>query len=172
MQHIPKSAQKTVSKPASKFTPIKATINDVTGISALLKEYSAMGNLLPRTAQDIQDNISEFWVIHDTASSPSSIIACGALEQFTDELIEIRSLVVNPTIQGSGLGRLMVEDLTKAARERGAKRLMALTYSVGFFEKLGFEVVEKDIFPEKIWSICVNCYKFNNCDEVAVVLYL
>jgi len=151
-----------------KFTPVKATIADIDGISLLLKEYADMGNLLPRTTQDIEENIEDFWVIHN----PNDVIACGALEQFTNELIEIRSLVVNPTIQGSGLGKILVQELIHAARQRGAKRLMALTYSVGFFEKLGFKIVEKDIFPEKIWSICVNCYKFKNCDEVAVVLYL
>ena len=151
-----------------KFTPIKATITDIDGISLLLKEYADMGNLLPRTPQDIEENIEDFWVIHDQ----KNVIACGALEQFTNELIEIRSLVVNPTIQGSGLGKILVQELIQAARLRGAKRLMALTYSVGFFEKLDFKIVEKDIFPEKIWSICVNCYKFKNCDEVAVVLYL
>lgn len=171
------------------FRPVKAKLTDIDGISLLLKDYADMGNLLPRTSQDIKDNIDEFWVIHDQqngdiskntdsknnnsiTSNAKHVIACGALEQFTDELIEIRSLVVNPTIQGSGLGKMLVQELTHAARKRGAKRLMALTYSVGFFEKLDFKVVEKDIFPEKIWSICVNCYKFNNCDEVAVVLYL
>ena len=153
----------------------KASLTDIDSISLLLKEYAQMGNLLPRTPQDIEENINNFWVIHDESASKKTekeTIACGALEQFTDELIEIRSLVVNPSSQGTGLGRILVEALTNAARQRGAKRLMALTYSVGFFERLGFEVVEKDIFPEKIWSICVNCYKFKNCDEVAVVLYL
>lgn len=155
-----------------RFLPKKATLEDISSISNLLEQYSKMGNLLPRTPQDIEDNIQHFWVIQDTESDDNETVACGALEQFTEELIEIRSLVVNPTIQGSGLGRILVNELIDVSRKRKAKRLMALTYSVGFFEKLGFAVVKKDIFPEKIWSICVNCYKFKNCDEVAVVLYL
>ena len=162
-----------MSHPSKKrFIPQKATHAEIDDISSLLEEYAQMGNLLPRTRQDIADNIDNFWILRDNQSNNEPAIACGALEQFTDELIEIRSLVVNPNIQGSGLGRILVNELINAARERGAKRLMALTYSVGFFEKLDFKVVEKDIFPEKIWSICVNCYKFKNCDEVAVVLYL
>lgn len=162
-----------------RFLPRKATTEDISSISNLLEQYSKMGNLLPRTAKDIKENINNFWVIQnldatgtDSKISDYETVACGALEQFTEELIEIRSLVVNPTIQGSGLGRILVNELINASRQRGAKRLMALTYSVGFFEKLGFKVVEKDIFPEKIWSICINCYKFKNCDEVAVVLHL
>jgi len=151
------------------FFVAQATIEHVEEISNLLKQYSKMGNVLPRTEQDITDYISDFKVVLD---SNNTVVACGALEHFTEELIEIRSLVVNPTIQGKGLGKLIVNDLIKAAKEHGAQRLMALTYSVGFFTKLGFEVVEKEIFPEKIWSICINCYKFKNCDETAVVLYL
>ena len=151
------------------FSSENAQIDDVNGIAELLKQYADMGNLLPRSAADIEKNIADFKVIRD---SKKQVIACGALEQFTDELIEIRSLVVDPTIQGKGLGKIIVNDLIKTAKARGAKRLMALTYSVGFFNKLGFEVVDKKIFPEKVWSICVNCYKFNNCDETAVLLHL
>jgi len=146
-----------------------AALDDVKGIASLLAQYAKMGNLLPRTKTDIEQNIANFKVIHD---EENNVIACGALESFTEELVEIRSLVVNPNKQKSGLGKLVVEELINTAKQTNAKRLMALTYSVEFFKKLGFEVVDKAIFPEKIWSICVNCYKFKNCDETAVVLYL
>ena len=49
---------------------------------------------------------------------------------------------------------------------------MALTYVPGFFGRLGFEVVSKDDLPEKVWQVCVKCYKFNRCDEIAVMLRL
>ena len=32
---------------------------------------------------------------------------------------------------------------------------MCLTYEQGFFEKLGFEVVDKETLPLKVWSDCV-----------------
>ena len=38
--------------------------------------------------------------------------------------------------------------------------------------KLGFKTVSKDTLPEKVWSVCVKCYKFNHCDEIAVLLEL
>jgi len=140
-----KDSPKYSTESNSEFIVAQATLDHVEGISKLLKQYSKMGNVLPRTEGDITDNIKDFKVVLDTGNT---VVACGALEHFTEELIET------------------------AAKKHGAKRLMALTYSVGFFTKLGFEVVEKEIFPEKIWSICVNCYKFKNCDETAVVLYL
>ena len=49
---------------------------------------------------------------------------------------------------------------------------MALTYVPEFFHKLEFRTVPKESLPEKVWGICVKCYKFNNCDETAVLLEL
>ena len=54
----------------------------------------------------------------------------------------------------------------------GIRKLMSLTYEKRFFEKLGFEVVQKESLPLKVWSDCVKCPKNDNCDEIAMVLTL
>jgi amino-acid N-acetyltransferase len=141
---------------------------DVASIQKLLNHYAAMGDLLLRSKSDIIDNLQHFRVI----KRGGEIIACGSLEHFTEELAEVRSLMVAAEIKGGGLGRKIVEDLIITARERGVKRVMALTYVPEFFHRIGFITVNKDIFPEKVWGICVNCYKFHNCDEIAVLLNL
>jgi len=142
-----------------------ATKNDIKGIQVLLNHYASMGDLLPRTKTDIINNLEHFRVIeHD-----GDIIACGSLENFTQELAEIRSLMVATNIKRGGLGRKIVDTLIEMAEQRKVSRLMALTYVPEFFHKMGFKTVDKDIFPEKIWGICVNCYKFHNCDEIAVL---
>ena len=41
-----------------------------------------------------------------------------------------------------------------------------------FFEKLGFEVIEKSELPQKIWGDCIKCAKFPECDEIALSLSL
>lgn len=145
-----------------------AETTDVDAIAGLLQAYARMGNLLPRTRQEIVDNISLFRV----AETEGAVVGCGALEIFTPDLAEVRSLVVQEGYKGGGSGRLLVERLIDDARRRGHRRLMALTYVPGFFHKLGFETVSKDLLPEKVWGICVRCYKFNNCDEIAVLKYL
>jgi amino-acid N-acetyltransferase len=147
---------------------VHAIASDVPRIQKLLNHYAAMGDLLPRTKTDIVNNLPHFRVI----KKDDEVIACGSLEHFTDELAEVRSLMVASDIKGGGLGRKIVEDLIDTARERGVTRVMALTYVPKFFHKLGFITVNKDIFPEKVWGICVNCYKFHNCDEIAVLLEL
>ena len=149
--------------------PVRAaTSDDISGIQVLLNHYAGMGELLPRTKTDIIANLAHFRVIEHEAN----IIACGSHEHFTEELAEIRSLMVASDIKGGGLGRKIVANLIDIAKQRKVGRLMALTYVPDFFHKLGFRTVEKDIFPEKIWGICVNCYKFHNCDEIAVLLEL
>lgn len=141
---------------------------DIPSIQLLLNHYAQMGDLLPRTKQDLINNIEHFRIIKRNGK----VIACGSLEHFTDELAEIRSLMVSSDIKGGGLGRKVVNNLIATAKHRKVSRVMALTYVPEFFHKLGFITVNKDIFPEKIWGICVNCYKFHNCDEIAVLLSL
>jgi len=145
-----------------------ATHSDVPGIQKLLNHYAAIGDLLPRTESDILDNLQHFRII----KKGDQVIACGSLEHFTEELAEVRSLMVASDIKRGGLGRKIVEYLVDTARARKVTRVMALTYVPEFFHKLGFITVNKDIFPEKVWGICVNCYKFHNCDEIAVLLEL
>jgi amino-acid N-acetyltransferase len=70
-----------------------------------------------------------------------------------------------------GIGKTMVNSIIgRLNRERKNWRLFTLTLQVGFFRSLGFSVVEKEIFPEKIWSDCSKCPKYSCCDETALLL--
>lgn len=142
-----------------------AAIGDVPYIHHLLEIYAAQGNLLPRTLSELYRHLRDFYVIE----VGGKVAACGALEIFTEDLGEIRSLVVDDAFKGRGLGKRLVERLIAEARTIGLRRLMALTYVPGFFHKLGFQTVPKETLPEKVWSVCVKCYKYNRCDEIAVL---
>ena len=76
----------------------------------------------------------------------------------------IRFPVVLPPIQRRGIGRGLVEACIAEAEGLGIKRVFTLTYEVGFFQRLGFHLVDKDMFPQKVWWDCHNCSKFPNCD--------
>ncbi|MHB8624181.1 MAG: N-acetyltransferase [Sulfuricaulis sp.] len=145
-----------------------AAIGDVPYIHHLLEIYAAQGNLLPRTMNELYRHLRDFFVIE----MQGKIAACGALEIFTENLGEVRSLVVDDAFKRQGLGRQLVQRLIEEARVIGLRHLMALTYVAPFFHKLGFKTVAKDTLPEKVWGICVKCYKYNNCDETAVLLVL
>jgi amino-acid N-acetyltransferase len=145
-----------------------AAIGDVPDIHHLLEIYAAQGNLLPRTMSELYRHLRDFFVVE----VDGKLAGCGALEIFTESLGEIRSLVVDDAYKGRGFGKLLVARIIEEARTIGLKRLMALTYVAPFFHKLGFKTVPKDTLPEKVWGICVKCYKYNHCDETAVLLEL
>jgi len=145
-----------------------AVISDVPEIYGMLEVYASQGELLPRTMSDLYRHLRDFFV----AELEGKIAVCGALEIFTENLGEVRSLVVAENFKGRGLGHLLVKRIVTEARTLGLNRLMALTYAPGFFHKLGFGTVSKGSLPEKVWGVCVKCYKFNNCDETAVLLEL
>ena len=89
-----------------------------------------------------------------------------------DPLPTVRSLAVDQRFGRMGLGTALVSRLIDEAADRGLNRVMALTYVPEFFHTLGFQTVPKATLPEKVWGICVKCYKFYNCDEIAVLRYL
>lgn len=142
-----------------------AAITDVPEIHELLDSYARMGNVLPRPFNELYRHLRDFFVVE----VDRRIVACAALEIFTETLGEVRSLVVAEQYLKHGFGRQLVERVLEEARQIGLRKIMALTYVPGFFHKLGFKTVSKDTLPEKVWGICVKCYKFNNCDEEAVV---
>ena len=145
-----------------------AAIADAPTIHHLLEIYASKGNLLPRTLSEIYRHLRDFFVIE----LDGKVAAMGALEIFTEDLGEVRSLVVDAAYERRGLGRLLVQRIVDEARTIGLRRVMALTYVPEFFHKLGFQTVPMGTLPEKVWTVCVKCYKYNNCDEVAVLLEL
>ena len=87
-------------------------------------------------------------------------------------MAEIKSLAVKEECKGQGIGRMLVEKSIEGLKELGVTKVFTLTYSVGFFEKLGFNVVEKKKLPQKIWTECVYCPKFPDCGEEAMLFQI
>lgn len=142
-----------------------ASLDDVESIYNLIKPYVEKGDLLPRSKDDIADHIRNFIVAEDN----TKIIGCMAIKFYSKELVEFRTLVVKETHQGMGIGRRLVEKGIELVRGMGVKRVFVLTRMEKFFQKLGFETVKKEIFPEKVWFDCMLCPKLNTCDEIAMV---
>lgn len=68
------------------------------------------------------------------------------------------------------MGKLIAMKLLGDAQALLLPRVFALTYQESFFESLGFVQVDKAELPQKVWGECMDCPKFPNCDEVAMVL--
>ncbi|WP_425057768.1 Amino-acid acetyltransferase [Sporomusa carbonis] len=143
----------------------KAKFSDVEAILKLINDYAEQGLMLARARNTLYESLREFVL----AEEDGQVIGVAALHLVWDELGEIRALAVQPGKTRAGVGRKIVEILTEEARELGVKTLFALTYQPGFFAKLGFKEVHKDSVPHKMWKECINCPKFPNCDEIAMV---
>lgn len=144
----------------------KARITDVEPIHALITYYADKGLMLPRPRTLLYESLREFTVAEDQ----DRVIGAGSLHITWKDLAEIRALAVAPEYAKKGIGRGLVCNFINEARDLAIPRLFALTYQDGFFAKCGFRIVEKDCLPQKVWKECVNCPKFPNCEEIAMIL--
>ncbi len=150
----------------------RATLDDVPGMMVQLNEYARQAEILPRTKDDVYRTIRE-WVVAEKVEDgdlTQSIVGMGSLLIMWRDLAEIRSLVIDPTCQGLGLGRQIVTLLIAEAKTLNIPQLFALTRKPGFFLKMGFQMTRLETLPRKVHRDCVFCPRFHACDEVAVIL--
>ncbi|MDP2939888.1 MAG: N-acetyltransferase [Candidatus Omnitrophota bacterium] len=144
----------------------KARLEDVKQIHSLINFYANQDQMMPRSLNELYENIRDFWVYEEDAK----IFGCCALHVVGwEDLAEIKSLAVELSKIKKGIGRQFIMALLNEAREMGVKKVFALTYCPDFFKKMGFAEVEKTQFPHKIWAECCNCPKFPDCQEVALI---
>ncbi|MGC8861972.1 MAG: N-acetyltransferase [Armatimonadota bacterium] len=146
----------------------KARVPDVPAIQQLVNSFAERGVMLPRSLSALYESIRDFYVVENDGV----VVGCCALHITWEDLAEIKSLAVDESVQGGGYGRALVEACLAEAREMGVPRVFALTYIPEFFEKAGFRRVDKTALPHKVWSECINCPKFPDCGEEAVIIEL
>ena len=143
----------------------KARAEDVPAIQKLVAYFAARGELLPRTLNEIYQHLRDFFV----CELHGEVVGIAALSLYWEDLAEVRSLAVAEGQGGKGLGAALVNACLEEAARLGIRRVFALTYRPGFFEKLGFQGIDKRALPQKIWKDCIRCAKFACCDEVALI---
>ena len=142
--------------------------SDAPAIHSLLEPYADEGIVLRRSVEDILAYIKNFRV----AWIGDRLCGCVAVRDFGNNLYEVRSLVVDRTLQGKGIGRVLVEFIIEQLYQKfpaGNWSLFTLTGQPVFFQRLGFQIVTKELFPQKIWSDCAKCKKQDCCDETALL---
>jgi amino-acid N-acetyltransferase len=155
-----------------------AVVGDVPEMGRLINDCAELGLMLPRSLASLYENIRDFHVaVHKSEADKcgdggNSVVGVCALTVVWANLAEIAALVVAPQQRGHGLGRLLVESCLQTAAELGVGRIMTLTYEQKFFGRLGFEVVDRQQLPLKVWSECIRCPKNQVCDEIAMIRVL
>jgi amino-acid N-acetyltransferase len=118
----------------------------------------------------LYDHLRDFLVYTDDGDD--RVIGCCALQFCWEDLAEIRSLAVAPELVGRGIGRRLTEAALSDARKYGVREIFTLTYQPDFFLRFGFKIIDRSELPLKIWSDCILCVKFPDCDETAMMLTL
>jgi amino-acid N-acetyltransferase len=143
----------------------KARVNDVVVMKQIISNYSKDELMLARSLSEMYENIRDYYV----CEIDGEIVGCCALHIVWEDLAEILALAVKHDCSRKGVGTRLVSACLEEAEDLGMKDVFALTYVPDFFKTLGFNIVDKNTLPRKIWSGCVRCPKFPDCNEIAVV---
>lgn len=142
-----------------------AKVSDVKSMHSLISFYAERKEMLPRSLNDIYENLQEFVV----AEENNKIVGCCAIHISWEDLAEIKALAVAQNSQKKGIGTKLVQALHKKANELGIIKTFALTFKPDFFTKLGYVITTKEKLPHKIWGECVKCHLFPDCGEIPLI---
>jgi len=143
----------------------KAVVSDIKNIHQMINSFAKKGLMLPRSLNELYEHIRDIYL----AEENDSLLGTCSLHLLWDDLAEIRSLLVTDIATNQGIGKKLLNKCITDARKLGVKRIFALTYIPDYFKKHGFTEIDKSTLPQKIWSDCLKCHKFPECDEFAVI---
>ena len=134
----------------------RATAADVPGVVALVAAWAAEGLLLPRCAAEVAAQLDDSVV---AADARGRVLACAAVREYSPSLAEVVCVAVAAEAQGLGLGRRVVRAAEALARVRGHAAVFAHTLQPDFFQALGYECVDRALYPEKRARAHTRCYR-------------
>ncbi len=152
------------------ITLVKAKLSDIPAMQILVSSEVKEGVILNRTEDEVATNIRSYVLAKDG----EKLVGYTALHIHSTRLAEIRSLIVDKQYRGKKIGQRMVTFTLKEAKKLEVEEdVLVLTYLPAFFEKLGFNEINKEVIPEhKIWTDCIKCIHFPVCNETALVYKL
>ena len=143
----------------------KARFGDIESIYGLVDIYAAQGDMLPRSRNTLYENLRDMIV----AETDDTVIGVGALHIMWDRLAEVRMMAVSPQYMRQGIGTEIVRLLLDEGDAIGIEKVFTLTYKPEFFRKLRFIRISREELPQKVWKECIDCPKYPNCDEIAMI---
>lgn len=155
----------------------RARTSDVAHIRRLVDTYSVDRRVLSKSTVNLYEDVQEFWVAEveeapelsegaematDGSSGPEGIrfrvVGCGALHVLWEDLAEVRTVAVDPSMRGFGIGDRIVVALLDAARGLGVRRVFCLTFETGFFAKHGFAPIQGTPVSAQVYEELLRSY--------------
>ncbi|QPC83476.1 GNAT family N-acetyltransferase [Phototrophicus methaneseepsis] len=129
-------AQTNIAQTINGVTIRQANASDIPTLESFIKQFVESGDLLPRTLDELEDLLGNFFIATD---EEGEMVGCAALEVYSKKLAEIRSLAVSPKAQGRGVGKRLVKICLDLAHEQSIFEVMAISAQDDFFKACGFD---------------------------------
>ncbi|MGW0563409.1 amino-acid N-acetyltransferase [Streptomyces sp. NPDC003016] len=151
------------------ITVRRARTSDVPSVRRLVDTYAQKRILLDKANVTLYEDIQEFWVAE--RDEDGAVVGCGALHVMWEDLAEVRTLAVDPSFKGAGVGHHVLDKLLQTARWLGVRKVFCLTFEVEFFIKHGFvEIgeapVDGDVYSELLRSYDEGVAEFLGLERV------
>jgi amino-acid N-acetyltransferase len=138
-------------------TPVtlrRARTSDVPTIRRLVDTYAPDRILLSKATVTLYEDLQEFWV----AERDGAVVGCGALHVMWEDLAEVRTLAVDLSVRGQGVGAALLDRLVAQARELGVQRVFCLTFEVDFFASRGFAPIDGAPVDHQVFEQLLQSY--------------
>jgi amino-acid N-acetyltransferase len=134
----------------------RAVTRDVPGIRRLIDTYSAERRLLSKATVALYEAVPEFVVA--VRDSDGTLVGCGAVHVMWEDLAEIRTVAVDPSMRGRKIGHRIVSELLATAAGLGVGRVFCLTFETSFFASFGFAPIDGAPVPHKVFEELLRSY--------------
>ena len=153
--------------PAERLRIRPARTADVRAIRRLVDTYAPDRRLLSKATVTLYEDVPEFIV----GELDGEVVACGAVHVMWEDLAEVRTVAVEPSLHGQGVGGVLLDSLVARARDLGVQRVFCLTFETGFFGRHGFvEIdgtpVDHDVFEQLLQSYDEGVAEFLDLERV------
>jgi arsenate reductase len=116
---------------------------------ASTQDREAILDLLERSGlptAGLSEHVADVAVVRDGGR----VVGVAALERYADGAL-LRSVAVDESLRGAGLGHRLTEDAIERARQLGVPTVYLLTTTAeNFFSKFGFEQITRDEVPASV----------------------
>jgi amino-acid N-acetyltransferase len=153
--------------PAERLRIRPARTADVRAIRRLVDTYAPDRRLLSKATVTLYEAVPEFVV----GELDGEVVGCGAVHVMWEDLAEVRTVAVDPSLRGKGVGSVMLQHLLQRARDLGVRRVFCLTFETEFFGRHGFvEIdgtpVEHAVFEQLLQSYDEGVAEFLDLERV------
>lgn len=156
--------QRLNAQKAAAMSVRRARMSDISSISCLVNYWADLGEILPRSLDNIIHDVQNFVV----AEVDGVVVGCASLYIYQTGLAEIRSVVIDKIAHGQGQGQALVQYLLEFAHQIELQRIIVLTYIPDYFQQLGFSLIDKSSLADNIIEDSEQSPHKDPADEVAM----